>query len=65
MRCKIIKIGPQDSFVDDIERFRGKKGTLKRTDMYPAEWLSGQFTFDDPNQRPLFFYQIHVEPIDD
>lgn len=66
MRCKIIEIGPEDAFVGDIDRFRGAKGSFKRhafDKIRPQKWIQGHFTFDDPYQAGLNFYQIKVEPI--
>ncbi len=66
MRCKIIEIGPEDAFVDDIDRFRGAKGFFQRhafDKTRSRKWLQGGFTFDDPYQQTLNFLQIKVEPI--
>ena len=65
MKCKIIEIGPEDAFIDDIDRFRGAKGFFVRKvyGVYSNNWLQGYFTFDDPYQQTLNFLQIKVEPI--
>lgn len=65
MRCKIIKIGPEDAFADATRRFLNSKGTLEREDQI-SKWLSGRFVFDDPSptsSAALIFRQIHVQPI--
>ncbi len=66
MICKIIEIGPNDAFVDDIDRFRGAKGFFERVTynkLYPNKWLHGRFFFVDPYQQSIGFLQIRVEPI--